>query len=238
MKALVRLTVTVVTVVACLAGVAGCGGSRGIDKALAEDKEKTPVAPGNSHSFDAPVELTLRIVAGTLVQKGFSIEQADSNMGFIKATRNMPDPKDANTNYHISATAYVSAQHSGRVSLVTLSVSEQTVLHRSGHSWSTLPLLPLPIPIPTGKTYETVVTGEGTLKGDTFYNDFFAAVQQGLASASEFAAPTLADAAKQGTVPVTGPMQSTEAAPASGSEPRKDTGMAPAPPAADPAPHL
>jgi hypothetical protein len=235
MNALVRLTVTVVTVAACLAGLAGCGGSRGIDKALAEDTKKTPVAPGNSHAFDAPLELTLRVVAGTLVQKGFSIDQADSNMGFIKATRNMPDPKDANTNYHMSATAYVSAQHSGRTSLVTLSVSQQTVLHRSGHSWGTIPLLPLPIPIPTGKTYETVVTGEGGLKGDTFYNDFFAAVQQGLMSATEFGAPTLAADAEK---PATAPVQSTQAASASGSDPRKDTGPAPTPPAAGPAPHL
>jgi hypothetical protein len=232
MNTLVRLGVTL-TVAGVVAGLAGCAGPRGVDKALNDGKGKTPVGQGNSCSFDAPVELALRVVAGTFVQKGFAIEQADSTMGFIKASRNMPDPKDKNTNYHITATAYVNGQHSGRQSLVTLTASEQTVLHRSGHSWATIPL-PIPIPIPTGRTYETVVTGEEDIKGKDFYNDFFAAVQQGLANASEFGAPTLAvDAAKVGAAP----LHSAEAAPApDGSQ--KATALTPATPAADPAPHL
>jgi hypothetical protein len=224
--------VVTVTVAAALAGLAGCTGPRGVDKALSDEKAKTPVAQGNSRSFDAPVELALRVVAGTFVQKGFAIEQADSTMGFIKASRNMPDPKDKNTNYHITATAYVNGQHSGRESLVTLTASEQTVLHRSGHSWATIPL-PIPIPIPTGRTYETVVTGEEDIKGKDFYNDFFAALQQGLANASEFGAPTLAvGSPRVGTAPA----ESAESSPAPASD-HKNTELATAPPAADSTPH-
>lgn len=238
MNAFAPLAVTVVIASACLAA---CGGPRSLDKALADEKGKTPVAQGNSQRFDAPMELTLRVVAGTLVQKGFAIEQADSSMGFIKASRKMPDPKNENVNYHISATAYVSAQQGGRASLVTLSASQETVLHRSGHSWTTVPFI-IPIPIPTGKTYETVVTGEGGLKAETFYRDFFTAVQQGLASASEFGAPTLALGSPKAGTAATPPAQPPESGnDESANDVRKQTaesGLTTTPPSPEPTPHL
>jgi hypothetical protein len=52
-----------------------------------------------------------------------------------------------------------------------------------------LPLLPI-IPIPTGRKYETVVTGEGSILGGNFYAEFFAAVDRNLAAPPE--APELA----------------------------------------------
>jgi hypothetical protein len=186
MHAFIRLTVT--AAVACLAA---CGGSRGLDKAITDSKT---AVQGNSHSFHAPPDVTLHVVAGTLVQKGFAIEQADATMGLIKATRSLQDPNDPDTTYRLSATAYVSAAPDAQGSVVTLAASQQTVLYRKGHSWTMLPILPI-IPIPTGKKYETVVTGEGSIVGATFYTDFFAAIEQGLANAFSYgAAPKLADA--------------------------------------------
>jgi hypothetical protein len=130
-------------------------------------------------------------VTGTLVQKGFGIDQTDSAMGLIKATRNVQDPKNPSTNYHMTATAYVSAEPTSHGSVVTLSASQQTVLYRKGHNWTMLPLLPI-IPIPTSRKFETVVTGEGGITGSSLYAEFFAAVEQSLASAAALAAPTAA----------------------------------------------
>jgi hypothetical protein len=163
--------------IACLAA---CGTSRGVDKALTDDKS---VVQGNSHEFRAPPDMTLRVVTGTLVQKGFAIEQADAAMGLIKASRNLTDPRDPNLNYHVSATAYVRAAQDGDGSVVSLAASQQTVLYRKGHTWTMLPLLPI-FPIPTGNKYETVVTGEGSILQGNFYHDFFTAVEQGLATAT------------------------------------------------------
>jgi hypothetical protein len=174
MRPFTAITLSMATL--CLAACA----SSGVDKAFTDHKS---AVQGNSHAFRAPPELTLRIVTGTLVQKGFAIEQVDSEMGLIKASRNLTDTKDPNTNYHISATAYVSAESGGAGSVVSLAASQQTVLYRKGHTWAMLPLLPI-IPIPTGRKYETVVTGEGSILDGSFYGDFFAAVERGLQDAS------------------------------------------------------
>jgi hypothetical protein len=175
MKTIARLAI--VTAAACLAA---CAGSRGVDKAFADNKS---AVQGNSHSVHAPPDMTLRVVTGTLVQKGFAIEQADSAMGLIKASRNLTDTKNPDTNYHVSATAYVSAASDGDGSVISLAASQQTVLYRKRHSWTMLPLLPI-IPIPTGRKYETVVTGEGSILRGNFYAEFFAAVDRNLAAPS------------------------------------------------------
>lgn len=167
-------------VCAAVVVLAACAGSRGVDRAFTD---KQSAVQGNSRSFTASPEVTLRVVTGTLVQKGFAIDQTDAAMGLVKATRNLTDPKDKNTNYHIMATAYVSAAPDGRGSVVSLAANQQTVLYRQGHNWTMLPLLPI-IPIPTGKKYETVVTGEGSILQSDFYGEFFAAVEQGLENAA------------------------------------------------------
>jgi hypothetical protein len=167
------LSISIICLGACLAG---CASSRGYETAFSE---KQAIA-GNSHTFQAARDPTFRAVTGTLVQKGFNIDHTDEAMGIIKATRNYEDPKDAETNYHITATAYVSASADGGT-IVTLSASQQTVLYRHGHSWTLLPLLPI-IPIPTGRKFETVTTGEGGITAGSFYTEFFAAVEHTLAS--------------------------------------------------------
>jgi PIN domain nuclease of toxin-antitoxin system len=190
MKTIARLAV--VTSVACLAA---CAGSRGVDKAFTDKKS---AVQGNSHSVHAPPDVALRAVTGTLVQKGFAIEQVDAAMGLIRATRNLTDTKNPDTNYHVSATAYVSGASDGDKSLISLAASQQTVLYRKGHSWTMLPLLPI-IPIPTGRKYETVVTGEGSILRGNFYAEFFAAVDQNLAASSE--APESAHPAQSHSTP-------------------------------------
>jgi|SRR5579859_5510131 len=159
-----------------LASSAGCGTSRGYEGAFAD----TAKIQGNSHTYQVSRDQTFRAVAGTLVEQGFNIDQTDGAMGLIKATRNFADPKKPDTNYHITATAYVS-ESGGAGSIVTLSASQQTVLYRKMHSWSMLPIVP--IPIPTGRKFETVTTGEGGIVSSGFYGDFFAAVDRALARA-------------------------------------------------------
>lgn len=176
----IALTATLMCLVACATSSA--------DKALTDTKS---AVHGNTRTFQAPRDLTLRVVTGTLVEKGFAIEQTDLAMGLVKATRNLTDPKDPNTNYHVTATAYVSSGPDGRTSVVDVAASQQTVLYRHGHSWTLLPLLPI-IPIPTGRKFETVVTGEGSIQEGNFYTEFFNAVERGLANTSDYGASTLA----------------------------------------------
>jgi hypothetical protein len=193
-------------IIAAAALLAACAGSRGAEKAFSDSKSEVR---GNSHSFDAPPELTMRVVTGTLVQKGFAIEQTDSAMGLVKATRNLTDPKDPDTNYHVTATAYVSKGPGGGGSVVSLAASQQTVLYRHGHTWTMLPLLPI-FPIPTGRKFETVVTGEGSILEGNFYAEFFDAVERGLASASTFNATTLAAGAEESAQSSKAPAAPTE----------------------------
>ena len=185
--------ITRFAIIAAAALLAACAGSRGADQALTDTKS---VVRGNSHAFQAPRDVTLRVVTGTLVEKGFAIEQTDAAMGLVKATRNLTDPKDPNLNYHVTATAYVSSGPDGRSSVVDLAASQQTVLYRQGHTWTLLPLLPI-IPIPTGRKFETVVTGEGSIREGNFYAEFFDAVARGLANASTFNVTTLAAGAQE-----------------------------------------
>jgi PIN domain nuclease of toxin-antitoxin system len=191
MKTIVRFAA--ITAAACLAA---CAGSRGVDNAFSDKKS---AVQGNSHAVHAPPDVTLRAVTGTLVQKGFSIEQVDVAMGLIRASRNLSDTKDPDTNYHVSATAYVSGASDGDRSVISLAASQQTVLYRKKHNWTMLPLLPI-IPIPTGRKYETVVTGEGSILRGNFYAEFFAAVDQNLAASSE--APESAHPAQPHSTPL------------------------------------
>lgn len=195
MKVIARIALT-----ATLMCLAACATSSA-DKALTDTRS---AVHGNTHSFRAPRDLTLRVVTGTLVEKGFAIEQTDSAMGLVKATRNLTDPKDPNTNYHVTATAYVSSGPDGRTSVVDLAASQQTVLYRHGHSWTLLPLLPI-IPIPTGRKFETVVTGEGSIQEGNFYAEFFNAVELGLANASAYSSTTLAAGTEESAQSQKGP---------------------------------
>jgi hypothetical protein len=161
-------------------GLAGCATPKGYDNAFSDKSALN----GNAHSFSAAPEQTFRAATGTLVQRGFTIEQTDGAMGLIRATRNLQDQKDKKLSYNIIATAYVTSAPAGRGSVVTVSASQQTVLHRQTHHWTGIIG---PIAIPTSKEYQTVVTAEGSIGDAGFYKDFFAAMEQNLLTSSDAA---------------------------------------------------
>jgi hypothetical protein len=172
-----------------LACLAGCSSRKAYNQVFSE---QTTIS-GNARTFAAPPEETLRAVIGTLVQRGFNIDQTDRQIGLIKATRNLQDPNNSKLSYLLTATASVWASSNGAGSVVRLSANEQQFMHSSKHNW--VPILgPLIIPMP-GKTYQTTVTKEGTITDASFYNDFFAAVQQTLATEA-IPAPAIASAVK------------------------------------------
>lgn len=160
---------------AATATLAGCGGQQGYRKAFSEQAALT----NNSRTFEIPADQALRTVKQTLVRQGFTIEQADTSTGLIKATRNMQDRDDKDISYNINATADIT-EATGKGSVVTLAASQQTVLHRKWRTWWHL-LWIIPI-FPTGVEYQTVVTKEGNVTDAAFYGDFFAAIEKAMSS--------------------------------------------------------
>lgn len=172
----------VLTLIAVGLGVTGCAENRGYEKAFA-DKQ---AVPGSSHRFEASPDRIFQAVKVTLVQQGFIVEQADAASGLVKAARTLADPKNKKISYNISSTVDISGTPAGRSAVVTMAANQQTVTHDSGHNW--MPILG-PIMIPTGKTYQTTVTGEGTITDRAFYTDFFAAVDKNLSEAAADSVP-------------------------------------------------
>ena len=153
--------------------LAGCASQNGYQKAFSD---QTAIV-GNSRSFNAQADHTLRTVKQTLVRQGFTIEQADISTGLIKAVRNLQDNSDKDVSYNINVSADVTGS-STDTCIVTVAASQQTVLHREWHTWWHL-LWIIPI-IPTGVEYQTVVTKEGNVTDVAFYKDFFASVDKAL----------------------------------------------------------
>jgi ABC-type oligopeptide transport system substrate-binding subunit len=160
---------------AATAILAGCGGQQGYRKAFSEQTALS----NNSRSFEVPTDKALRTVKQTLVRQGFTIEQADTSTGLIKAVRNMQDKDDNDVSYNINITADIT-ETTDKGSAVTLAASQQTVLHRKWRTWWHL-LWIIPI-FPTGTEYQTVVTREGNVTDAAFYEDFFAAIEKALRS--------------------------------------------------------
>ncbi len=148
----------------------GCAANNGYQKAFSEQT----TVPGSKQTFKASTGDTLRAVRQTLVQQGFTIDDAGSSIGVVKAERNMQDSSDKEISYNIKASAYVSKAMVKNESSVTLAASQQTVLHRKWHTWWHL-LWILPV-LPTGTDYQTVVTKEGNVTDPAFYKDFFTIV--------------------------------------------------------------
>jgi flagellar biosynthesis GTPase FlhF len=149
--------------------VSGCAGPGGHQMAFSD---KTALI-GNSRQLDLSTSQAIRVTKQVLVRQGFTIDNVDVNSGLIKATRIFQDPTMAEQSYNIQASAYV-FENGPDSSNLTLSASEQTILHREWTTWWHL-LWILPI-IPTGTEYQTVVTKEGNITDAAFYTDFFTAV--------------------------------------------------------------
>jgi hypothetical protein len=153
--------------------VAGCASQKGYDSAFSA---KTMLL-GNSRSFSASADQTFRTVKITLVQQGFTIDQADTVNGLIKAARTLEDAKNKKIAYLVTTTVDVTGAPAGDATIVTASASQQTVLHKDSEKY--FHLLGL-VPIPTGKDYQTIVRKEGNITDTRFYNEFFAAVTKNL----------------------------------------------------------
>jgi hypothetical protein len=147
--------------------LAGCANNQqGYQKAFNEQHSLTH----NQGTFTQSSEVIFKIAKQTFIQQGFTVESADSKSGIIKAVRNMQDKEDGEISYNIHASADISeiAQHNTNVSL---SASQQTILHRATTTWWHL-LWILPV-IPTGTEYQTLVIKEGNITDPGFYTDFF-----------------------------------------------------------------
>ena len=166
-------------ILATLGAVAltGCATPTGYEKAFAQ----STALSDNVHSFSAPADQVFRAAKVTLLQRGFTIEQADAQSGLIRAARSLQDAKDPKLAYLITGTVDISPAPSGRAAIVTVAASEQTVLHKASNTYYKFLGL---VPIPTGKDYQTVVRKEGTISTRQLYDDFFAALEKNLQTAA------------------------------------------------------
>jgi hypothetical protein len=155
----------------------GCSTPKGYEKAFAQ----STALSDNVHSFSAPTDQVFRAAKVTLVQRGFMIEQADAQSGLIRAARSLQDAKDPKLAYLITGTVDISPTPTGQATIVTVSASEQTVLHKESNTYYHFLGL---VPIPTGKDYQTVVRREGNISTKQLYDDFFDAVQKNLQTAA------------------------------------------------------
>lgn len=211
-------------------GFAGCSTPKGYEKAFSQS---TALA-GNTHSFAASIDQTFRTIKVTLVQRGFTIEQADAQSGLIRGARSLEDSKNPKLAYLITTTVDVSGTPSGDATVVTLSASQQTVLHKDSNKYYKLLGL---VPIPTGKDYQTVVRREGNIGSAQFYKDFFEAVDQNLKQTTSATTP-LAEMRVAVATPYTqAQAPSTLSGGAAAGQVRASAGLVPDAPARPPASH-
>jgi hypothetical protein len=154
----------------CLSGfivaLTGCAGNQqGYHKAFDSQNSLTQ----NQCSFTQPADTVFKVVKQVFIQRGFTIESADSKSGIIKAVRNMADKDDSEISYNIHAAADIS-EITNEETKVSLAASQQTILHRATTTWWHL-LWILPI-IPTGTEYQTLVIKEGNITDPAVYADF------------------------------------------------------------------
>jgi hypothetical protein len=197
----------------------GCSSETGYSKAFSD---KTAIN-NNSHSFTATPVQVFKVVKITLIQQGFTIEQADIANGLIKAARTFEDPKKPKYSYLVTTSVDITGTADDAESVVTLSAGQQTILHKDSEKY--FHLLGL-VPIPTGKNYQTVVTKEGNVIDKSFYSDFFSAVGKNIAKIPPISAGTkMAD-----PVPVPVPVAHTVDSPGNASpDPSSATPSLPAP---------
>lgn len=150
----------------------GCAANDGFKKGLSDSAS----AKGSSRTLPTTADNALRSSKLTLVSKGFAIDSIDATSGIIKSSRKLPDEKNKDMSYRISATVDVTA--SGAESIVTLAANQQTVLHRTVRTWwKLLWILPL---FPVETEYRSDVLKESDIVDPVFYNDFFNALSKNL----------------------------------------------------------
>jgi hypothetical protein len=204
------------------AGISGCASKSGYNSAFAG----STALVGNSHRYDANPDQTFKTVKITLVQQGFTIEQADAINGLIKGARALQDPKDKKISYLVTASIDVTGVPSGDATVVTASASQQTVLHKDSEKY--FHLLGL-VPIPTGKDYQTIVRKEGNITDAMFYKDLFAAITNNLPKKPPAVATIAAPAVVVTVAPVISPAPTGSAPVAAAPAPADNSAIAPTP---------
>lgn len=201
-------------VVAATAGVAlaGCASHTGYTKAFSG----ATALNGNSHRYSAATDQTFKAAKISLVQQGFTIEQADAVGGLIKGARALEDPKDKKYSYLITVSLDVTGAPAGDSTIVTASASQQTVLHKASEKYYHLLGL---VPVPVGRQYQTLVRKEGNIVDPAFYTDLFSVI----------------DASMPRAVPVSAAVATPVAAPVAVADPAPEPAAAAAATPADPA---
>ncbi len=152
--------------------LAGCEAPKTYETAFS----KHTALAGNTHTYAATADQVFRASKVTLVQQGFTVDHADASAGLMKGLRVFDDPKNKKIAYLVTATVDITGVSASQT-VVTVSASQQTVLHKESHKYYHLLGL---VPIPTGKEYQTVTRAEGNITGAAFYQDFFAAVARNM----------------------------------------------------------
>ena len=130
---------------------------------------------GNAESIPASLDVTWRSVLEVMAQRGWLIQQADSQSGLILAHREMRDAEDSEISYALSATVTL-VPVTDQLTKVIAAANQTTEAHMKEYVWWHLLWL---IPIfPVGSEYTTVVVDRHTVHDPQLYADFFAAVKQ------------------------------------------------------------
>lgn len=170
-------------IVAILALLTGCAANDGFKKGLSD----SAVSQASSRTLQTTADNALRSSKLTLISKGFSIDSIDTLSGIIKSSRKLPDEKDKDLSYRISAVVDVTGN--GAESIVTLAANQQTVLHRTVRTWwKLLWILPL---FPVETEYRQDILKESDIVDPVFYNDFFNALSKNLTLANSSAGTNL-----------------------------------------------
>lgn len=165
-----RIKMLQVYLLAGTMALSGCAGNHQYNKAF--DSQNALVQ--NQCSFPQSADTLFKVTKQIFVQRGFTIEAADTKSGIMKAVRNMADKDDEEISYNIHASADISEITADETKL-SLAASQQTILHRSSLTWwKLLWILPL---FPTGTEYQTLVIKEGNITDPVLYNDFCNAVR-------------------------------------------------------------
>ncbi|HYC10851.1 MAG TPA: caspase family protein [Steroidobacteraceae bacterium] len=137
-------------------------------------------APGHVQHFGVPYEKTFPAVVDGLVQEGFTVEQVDDKVGFVTASRSVPDAKDRKISNIVTATCYVRPDQGG-ASLMFVAASQQSLRFSGTGSSSYLSRALFGSFTGRGSAgmdtvYGPLVTQEGELTDPVFYSRLFALI--------------------------------------------------------------
>lgn len=154
--------------------------------------------PTNHRAFAAPQAQVMTAAEMVLINQGFAITNVHDKSGIIMAKSAMLDPKDHAVSWLLSTTV-LALPTSARNTEVSISATEEKVLHQKTHSWWHL-LFIIPL-FPDATYYHTVVRRSGVVRDKAFYVHFFHDLSQVLRSST--AKPATTSAQSQSTLTVT-----------------------------------